>query len=113
MTRFIPSAVILAAALAVSPTAFAKPVTAVQHLEIGMHTEVTDRTTMYTKTGVITDHVKVTGKDGKVKTVSEKETPAVGGGYTVSKTVKGFDGVSHTTTSHATAAASHAGGKKA
>ena len=108
----IPSAAILAAALAFAPTAFPKPETPVQRFGTGKHAKATDRTTVHMKTGVITDHVEVSEKGGKAKAVSEKEIPAVGGGYTMSETVKSFGKVSRTATSRATASASHTGGEK-
>lgn len=100
MIRFVSAASIAAVALVAAPSAFAKPITTVEHFTTGKHTKVVERVTVHTRTGVIDTHTKITKEDGKTKTIARKETPAAAG-YTVSRTVTGFDGVSRTSTGHA------------
>lgn len=113
MLRSISAASVVAAALAFAPSAFAKPITTVEHFKAGKHRHVTDRVTVHTKTGVVDTHVKVTkltkADVKETKTISEKETPTATG-YTYAKTVTGFDGKSKTTTgtvSHSAASGGH------
>lgn len=110
MNRFLFSASIVAVALAAAPAAFATPVTTVDHFTVGKHTKVTERVTTHTKTGVVDTHTTFTKAGGQTKTVSEKATPEATGGYSVSKTVSGFNGRSSSTTSHAATATGHAKG---
>ncbi len=117
MLRSISVATVVVASFALAPSAFAKPITTVEHFKAGKHRHVTDRVTVHTKTGVVDTHTKITkltrADVKETKTISEKETPTATG-YAYSKTVTGFDGKSKTTTG--TVGANHSatsGGHKA
>ena len=107
MTRTSYVLPIIAATLMVAPVALARDVTEKTTFTRANGTKVVDKTTLNTKTDNITVKSTITRTNGEIKTVEAKVSPDVRGGFTVSKSVTGFSGQTHTSTSHV------GGGKKA
>lgn len=106
MNRFKVALPAVVAALLFSPVAFAKDITETNTLTKPNGTKVSERTTLNTKTDVTTETTKTTRKDGDTKTITDRFSPAVQGGFNVSKTTTGFNGQTHSSSSHV------GGGKK-
>ena len=107
MTRISYVLPVFAATLLIAPVAFAKDVTEKTTFTNANGTKVVDKTTLNTKTDKVTVKSTTTRTNGESKTVDAKVSPDVTGGFTVSKSVTGFNGQTHTSTSHV------GGGKKA
>ncbi len=110
MIRFVSAASVLAIALTVSPVAFAKDIKETKSFTKADGTKIVSHTNFHTKTDVTDEKVTATRTDGQVRTVSEKISPDAKGGFNVSKTTTGFNGMTHTSTS--TVGAGHSGHTK-
>ena len=100
MPRISCALPIFAATLMIAPVAFAKDVTEKTMFTKANGTKVVDKTTLNTKTDKATVKSTITRTNGETKTVEAKVSPDVTGGYTVSKSATGFNGQTHTSTSH-------------
>ncbi|WP_237478974.1 hypothetical protein [Lichenibacterium dinghuense] len=99
MIRSVTIAALVAATFASVPVAFAKDIKETRTFTKADGTVVVAKTNFHTKTDVTDLKVTKTKTDGKVRTVSEKIAPNHQDGFTVSKTVTGFNGQTHSSTS--------------
>ena len=111
MNRFITAISIASVSLIVAPAAFARDIKETRTLTKANGTKIVSHTNFNTKTDVTDEKVTATRTDGQVRTVSEKISPDTKGGFNVSKTVTGFNGTTHTSTSTVGAGHSGHGGK--
>lgn len=116
MTKTSIAIPLFAAVLTVATGALAKDITESKTITRPNGTKIVDRTTLNTRTDVVTETSKITRTDGQTKTVDARVSPSDEGGFTVSRTVTGFDGQTRKTTDHVgggkRAGAATGGGKK-
>ncbi len=100
MSRFPIALPVLALTIGLAPAAFARDIRETKTFTKADGTRTVSHTNFHTKTDVKTEKVTATRTDGQVRAVSEKVSPAAGGGFTVSKSVTDFSGQTHTSTGH-------------
>ena len=100
MSRFNIALPFLVVALTSAPVTFAKDLTATRTFTKSDGDKVVDTTTFNTKKDSVNIKSTTTRTDGETKTVDTKTVPDKTGGFTVTKSVTGFDGKNHTSKSH-------------
>ena len=111
MNRLVSAVVISSVALSIAPAAFARDIKETRTFTKANGTKIVSHTNFHTKTDVTDEKVTATRTDGQVRTVSEKTSPDAKGGFNVSKTTTGFNGMTHTSTSSVGAGHGGHGGK--